>query len=209
MKITYKKGKGDKIHISADGEYVTTVDEVFFYSLGIKENSEMSPSELNGIIEKTGERRAYNYAVSLLSRRDHTKKEISDKLRLKGYSQYIDSVTEKLTNQGYLNDERFAKMFVRELISLKGYGKRRIEQELIRKGVDRDTVREILSETEVPEGRINEIITKKYSRYLDTEKGVQKTFNALMRLGYSYGEIRDALKEIADECDEFYEVTDE
>ena len=33
MKVTYKKGKGDKMHVSIDGVYTFTVDETFFYSL--------------------------------------------------------------------------------------------------------------------------------------------------------------------------------
>lgn len=209
MKITYKKGKGDKIHISVDGEYALTVDETYFYSLNIKENQEMDSSEFNKIAEKIGERRAYNYAVSLLSRRDHTRKELRDKLALKDHGQFAENVLDKLTEQGFLSDERFARMYIRELVNLKGYGKRRIEQELFRKGVDRELVREVLSETEIPEGRLNELINKKYLRYLDTEKGRQKTVNALMRLGYSYGEIKEALREISENDDDYYEVTDE
>ena len=73
-------------------------------------------------MEKAGERRAYNYAVSLLSRRDHTVKEINDKLKQKGYGQYASAAVLKLSEQGYLSDERFARMYVRELINIKKYG---------------------------------------------------------------------------------------
>ena len=205
MKITYKKGKGDKIHVSVDGEYAFTVDETFFHSLCLNEKREYSAEELNEITEKAGERRAYNYAVSLLSRRDHSVKEITDKLTQKGYGQYASVAAEKLLLQGYLSDERFAEMYVRELLNLKNYGKKRIRQELIRKGISRDIIENVISEAEFPDGRLRELIERKYMRFLDTEKGVQKTVNALLRLGYSYGEIRDALKEIA-ENEEFYEV---
>lgn len=205
MRITHKKGSGDKIHISVDGEYAFTVDEVFFHSLCINEKREYSADELNEFMEKAGERRAYNCAVSLLSRRDHTVKEIRDKLMHKGYGQYADSATEKLSEQGYLSDERFAYMYARELINLKNYGKKRIVQELIRKGVSRDIIDDVLSEAEIPDDRLRELIERKYMRYLDTEKGVQKTVNALLRLGYSYAEIRDVLREIA-ENEELFEV---
>ena len=205
MKITQKKGKGDKIHISVDGEYAFTVDEVFFAGLCLNEKREYSAEELRKITEKVVERRAYNYAVSLLSRRDHSVKEITDKLTQKGYGQYASVAAEKLLLQGYLSDERFAEMYVRELLNLKNYGKKRIRQELIRKGISRDIIENVISEAEFPDGRLRELIERKYMRFLDTEKGVQKTVNALLRLGYSYGEIRDALKEIA-ENEEFYEV---
>ena len=208
MKITHKKGRGDKIHLSVDGEYIFTVDETFYHLLCIDENYEYSAEELNEFIVKTGERCAYNCAVSLLSRRDHTVKEIKDKLMQKGYAQYADTTVEKLKNQGYLSDERFAEMYLKELINLKNYGKKRIVQELLRKGINRDIIDEVLSVTEMPDCRLIELIKRKYIRHLDNDKGVQKTINALLRLGYSYSEIRDALREIADSeelCEVNYE----
>ena len=138
MKITYKKGKGDKIHISVDGEYSFTVDEAYFYSLNLKENDELTADELKDITLKAGERRAYNYAVSLLSRREHTVKEITDKLNRKGYGQFAEKITERLALEGYLSDERFAGLYVRELLNYKGYGRRRIKDELLRKGISKE-----------------------------------------------------------------------
>ena len=208
MRITYKKGKGDKIHISVDGEYSFTVDEAYFYSLNLKENDELTADELKDITLKAGERRAYNYAVSLLSRREHTVKEITDKLNRKGYGQFAPKITERLALEGYLSDERFAGLYVRELINYKGYGRRRIKDELFRKGISKEIADDVLAEIELPENRLYELIEKKYIKYLDDEKGIQKTINALLRLGYSYSEIRDALKKIADET-EVYEVYDE
>ncbi len=208
MKITYKKGKGDKIHVSVDGEYSFTVDETFFYSLNLKENTELTADELKDITLKAGERRAYNYAVSLLSRREHTVKEIEDKLKRKGYGQFSEKTAERLMSEGYLSDERFAKLYVRELVNLKGYGRRRIRDELYRRGVSREIAEEVLHDTEFSDNRLKDLVEKKYLRYLDNEKGVQKTVNALLRLGYSYGEIRDVLREIADEND-MYEVDNE
>ncbi len=88
--------------------------------------------------------------------------------------------------------------------TLKKYGKRRIEQELYRKGVDRDIISEVLEETDFEESELVALIERKYSRYLGDEKGIQKTVNSLLRMGYSYGEIRSALNEIKENS-----VTDE
>ena len=41
MKLTYKKGKQDKIHISVDGEYSFTVDETYFLSMVIYNGKEV------------------------------------------------------------------------------------------------------------------------------------------------------------------------
>ncbi len=207
MKLTYKKGKGDKIHISVNGEYALTVDETYFYSLSLQNVSEITAEELNNITFMIGERRAYNCAVSLLSRRDHTAGELILKLKQKGYEQYAKAAVEKLIRGGYVDDRRFSEYYVRELINLKGFGKKRIEQELFRKGVSRDIIIEVLEEAEFSEEKLKEIIERKYLRYLGSEKGKQKAVNGLLRLGYSYSEIRDAIREIGEEyilevCDE-------
>ena len=196
MKLTYKKGKQDKIHISVDGEYSFTVDEAYFLSMGIYNGKEVDDNELEEIKQIVSVRRAYNYAVTLLSRRDHSERELTTKLSQKGYADGADEAIARLRDGGYVSDERFARLYVRELQTLKRYGKRRIEQELYRKGVDREIIREVLDETEFEQDELVSLIERKYGRYLCDEKGVQKTVNGLLRMGYSYGEIRDALKQI-------------
>lgn len=196
MKLTYKKGKQDKIHISVDGEYSFTVDETYFLSMGIYNGKEVDSDELEEIRETVNVRRAYNYAVSLLARRDHSEKELMTKLTQKGYTDGAEKAIDKLRVGGYVSDERFARLYVRELRTLKKYGKRRIEQELYRKGIDRDIISEVLDETDFGESELVTLIERKYRRYLSDEKGIQKTVNGLLRMGYSYGEIRDALKTI-------------
>jgi len=138
MILTYKKGKGDKIHLLVDGEYFTTVDEMYFDSLYLKNGQQIDEEKLCELKSITDVRRAYNYAVSLLSRRDHSYAELLRKLTAKGFKNGAEEALEKLKIQGYIDDERFAGMYVRELISFKNYGKRRIEQELYKKGIDRD-----------------------------------------------------------------------
>lgn len=206
MKLTYKKGKQDKIHISVDGEYSFTVDETYFLSMGIYNGKEVDSVELNEIIETVNIRRAYNYAVSLLSRRDHSEKELMTKLTQKGYTQGAEEAIAKLRDGGYVSDERFARLYVRELQTFKKYGKRRIEQELFRKGIDREIIREVLEKTNFDESDLVSLIERKYGRYLSDEKGIAKTINGLLRMGYSYGEIRDALKTINENIESDEEV---
>ena len=206
MKLSYKKGKQDKIHISVDGEYSFTVDETYFLSMGIWNGKEVDEEELEEIKQTVSIRRAYNYAVNLLSRRDHSERELMTKLSQKGYSGGAEEAIRKLRDSGYVSDERFARLYVRELQTFKKYGKRRIEQELYRKGVDREIISQVLEETDFDESELVSLIERKYGRYLSDEKGVAKTINGLLRMGYSYGEIRSALKEINENLDTDEEV---
>ena len=199
MKLTYQKGKGDKIHISIDGEYKLTVDEMYFASLYLKDGQEISPEEYSELESTVNIRRAYNCAVSLLSRRDHSENELMRKLREKGYGEGAQEAVEKLKSSGYVDDERFCRVYASELIRLKGYGKRRVEQELYRKGVSRETISNVLEEFTFDNDTLSDIIKRRYLYKMTDEKCTRRAVNALMRLGYSYGEIRDALNEINEE----------
>lgn len=209
MKLNFKEGKGDKIHVLVDGEYYFTVDRNYFAVMGIYQGKEVDRDELAALGEKAERRRAYNCAVGYLSRRDHSAKELLLKLRQKGYKESAEYAVEKLQNEGYVDDERFARMYVRELISIKKYGRRRIEQELYRKGIDKEIISLILEEADFGEDELCALINKKYLRFLSDEKGIKKTVAALMRMGYSFSEIKSALSKIADGEDYNFEVSDE
>lgn len=201
MVITYKKGKQDKIHISVDGEYCLTVDEAYFITLGLYEGKVIDECEFDELRDKINIRRACNYAVSLLARREHSERELITKLNLKGYKQGAEQAINKLKANGYLDDERFARLYAKELKSLKRYGKKRIEQELYRKGIATDIIRDVLDEMEFSNEDLIALIERKYMRYLSDDKGINKTINALVRLGYSYREIKDALSYISENAE--------
>lgn len=204
MKINFKSGRGNKIHIHIDGEYRMTADSDFVSSLGYAENYDINEEELAVLERAVSSRRAFNKATDLLSRRDHGEKELLIKLRQKGFKEEAEEAIEKLKYYGYIDDRRFAENYVKELIRIKHYGKRRVEQELYRKGIDREIISEVLEAAEFPESELVSLIERKYYRYLTDEKGIKKTINSLLRMGYSYGEIKDALKAVS-ETEEFTE----
>lgn len=194
MKLNFKEGRANKIHIYVDCEYRMTVDRDFIMSSNYYENCEISDEELAELEAQVSSRRAFNKAVDLLSRRDHASGELLVKLRQKGYSDGAEQAIEKLTEYGYIDDLRFAQNYCAELQRLKGFGKRRIEQELYRKGVSSDIISQVTDSIESDSDEIADILEKKYGRFLDTEKGVTKAVNGLIRMGYSYSEIKAALE---------------
>ena len=81
---------------------------------------------------------AYDKALKLLARRDHFRAELADKLHRKGFGQDdIDAALDRLAGLELLDDERLAGRFA-ELRALdRGWGPRRLELELRKRGVDR------------------------------------------------------------------------
>lgn len=201
MRLNFKPGKQNKVHIYVDGEYRMTADNDFVLTCGYGENSEIDDEELADLEQAVSSRRAFLKACDLISRRDHSSGELLIKLRQKGFSEGAESAIEKLTELGYIDDERFASSYAAELQRVKHFGKRRIEQELYRKGIDKSIISDVTDELDFDDSGLTDIIRKKYGRYLDSEKGVARAVNGLVRMGYSYGEIKKALEELNEEAE--------
>ena len=89
----------------------------------------------------------YNKALDIISRREHSKKEVRDKL-LKKFDDLsvIEDVIEKLIKNSLLNDSRYAEMYTRAR-KRKGFGPKRIGYELNSRGVS-ETLSSIAIEEE-------------------------------------------------------------
>ena len=208
MKITAKSGRKDKIHIYINGEYLLTVDEIFWFSCGLVSGDEINEEELTAFEEAAGSRRAFNSALNSLDYRDHSEKEIRAKLLRKHDADYVDEAVEKLIELDLVNDERYAENYARELFERKKFGKMRIKSELRAKGISADIANaavEELFEEEEPDNvqRIVDIIGKRYYNRMNDEVGRKKVFSALQGMGYSFSDIREAMSEFSD--DEYYE----
>ncbi len=208
MKITAKQGRGTKIHIHIDGEYLLTVDEDFWFSSGYVSGDEIDDGDLVAFKEAAGSRLAFNSAMFSLDMRDHSEREIRQKLSRKYDENSVDTAVEKLIDLGFVNDRRYAELLTRELFERKRYGKNRVRSELYRKGIASEIVNEVLEEYEnenEPDNvqTIVDIIEKKYYNKLIDEKSRQKVVAALVRLGYSFSDIRQAMREFT--SDDFYE----
>ena len=83
---------------------------------------------------------AYQRALGLLVRREHSRKELGRKLLSKGVDRDdLDLALEKLRRQDFQNDARFAAALARSRSS-SGYGPARIRAELAQHGLSRDDV---------------------------------------------------------------------
>jgi len=77
----------------------------------------------------------WNRALYLLSRREHSVKELREKLKRKGAEEeIIEQVIERLLEEDWLNEGRFAESFTRSRVA-KGLGPYRIRRELQERGV--------------------------------------------------------------------------
>ena len=203
MIISAQKGKQNKIHISIDGEYRLTVDADFWFSCGYISGDEIDEEQYKALEANIFKRRCFNRALNILSRRDHSEKELFDKLARADGNEAASSTVEKIKALSYIDDERYAAALAKELAERKGKSERAILSELIHRGIDRNTAENAISSLTLDECvKINILLNGKYRRKLETEKGRQQVFNALLRLGYGYSEIRSAMREYDESIEE-------
>ena len=148
------------------------------------------------------------YALRLITVKDRTKKEIIGKLREKNYDDTeIEKEIEFLQSYGYINDEKYAEKFVLDAINLKKWGKRRIESELLHRGISKDTVSDVIERLfpeDVRERLVGEIERRYKGADLSNIKERTRIFNYYARRGFSVDEIKGALNSLC----AFNDITD-
>lgn len=97
----------------------------------------------------TKEKTALEVAVAMLARREHSRVELAQKLRQKGFvAGEIELALDHLAARNYLNDERFAAVRAGYRAEQSKWGPMKIRQELVAKGVGREIADEALDEIE-------------------------------------------------------------
>ncbi len=140
----------------------------------------------------------YDKALDLLELRDHSRREIFDKLIAKyGYDKrdMANDVCDRLVENGLLDDERFARIYADELVRRKHVSQKGLRAALSAKGIDKSIIDIILDEMELdPIESINYLLDTKFkNRDLFDEKQCDKTINALYRLGFSLSDIKNVI----------------
>ena len=140
-------------------------------------------------------------ALEMLSRRPYSRRELKDKLLRRGTDeQSADECIAWLDEHGFLDDGEYAGAVARHY-SAKGYGAGRVKTELRRRGIERELADETLAELPENTEKIDAYIARRLSDPKDRDS-VRKIGAALFRRGYSWEEIRAALRRFDTETEE-------
>lgn len=185
-----------------DGEFAMNLDTQTLLENRFDVGRDIDDEELHEIISLSNERRAKEKALWLISYRDHSKKELADKIRRTCDEDSAQKAVDRLEELGLVNDEGFARRYAEQLIFSKHMSKRGVSYELSRKGIDKELAQEILEDIDVDENEeIKAVLEKKY-RNLDDEKTRRRAVAALQRLGYGWDSIRRAMDDYSDYTEE-------
>lgn len=196
MKITeIKPQKGHLFKITAD-EKEFFLDRDYLNESGLKVGSQLDGAEIKEHIKKSEYVRAKSRALWFLDRADRSEKTLFTKIVEGNISPTAAAeVIERFKELGLVDDKRYAENLAEKYLA-QNFSKRQVYAKIVSKGVPSAIVNEVLKETETDEvAQIKSLIEKKYKTKIDTKENTQKTVAALMRRGFNYSAVRDALKE--------------
>ncbi|HLW62949.1 MAG TPA: regulatory protein RecX [Flavobacterium sp.] len=136
------------------------------------------------------------------SYQDRCYKEVVSKLKMLGmYQTAIDHIVQELVQNNFLNEERFAQSFARGKHKFKGWGKRRIEQELKFREISAYNIKTALKEIETDYfSNFYSLAEKKWQTINEPSfiKKKRKWIDFLMRKGYESHLIFETLRDLED-----------
>lgn len=142
MKILkYKKKRNGQYELQLEsGEELTLYEEVILkFELLLKRR--VDEKDKTKILLCNQEYDVYYVALKALKNRFRSVKDLRELLLKKEYPrEYVDKAIDKLLQQGYLNDQSFAKAYINNQMITSSKGPRKIEKELLDKGVKSDII---------------------------------------------------------------------
>ena len=147
---------------------------------------------------------AYNYALNLLSARPYATSALRRKLIQKQYpAADADDAIRRLVDNGLLNDAKYAEQYARSKMMNSGTSKRRLQQDLFRKGIKGDlatnAIATVVDQEEIDTAAVVErIARKKLAQMGDLEPLVlrRRLFAFLARRGYELDEIKSVVSRL-------------
>ena len=192
-----------------DGNEGPTVDVRTLDESAYRAGGHITDEQLCGLLELSEYNRARERALYLLGLRDYACKELEKKLLTEARPEIAARVVERLTDVGLLDDVGYAERMAHSLSRSKKYPKRRIAQELQRRGVDRETAGYAAEAIECEDFKqALALIEKKYYNKMTDRESRAKVMAALARRGFSYEAIRQAISAYDESAQTEFEETE-
>lgn len=141
----------------------------------------------------------------LCSRREYCRQDIMKKVlaALGGDADEAGRIMDRLVEEKYIDDLRYASAFARDKSSIAGWGATKIRYMLAAKGIDRETIAAALQE--VDEGkasdRLEKLLSAKVRSLKDDPQCRMKLLRFALGRGYQYDEAAELIDRLLNERD--------
>lgn len=186
----------------AGEEFLFSVDDVVLYKNNIQIGSCFTQQELACISKQSLDTKAVDKAYTLLSSRMHSRKELYDKLLRKFEPENARYAVNKMEELGLVDDAAFAQMKAEYLLNVKKQSFSAIKMKLASLGIDKDIIDSVLLSFELDNQSddITRLLQTKYSSKLSQP---EKVVASLLRKGFKYGEIKQAMNNLQIDLQEY------
>ena len=187
-----QRGQGRWLAMLEDGS-ILRVGQQEIADFALYAGRELTEEEAAALTAGLRSRQMRERALELLSRKPQSRRELTRKLNEWGAGpEEADAVCDRMEELGYLNEAAYAARIV-EVYSARGFGEKKLRDELYRRGVPREEWDEALARVEDATQAIDDFLQKKLTGWTGDRKQLQKVTAALARRGFSWSDIRDAL----------------
>ena len=143
-------------------------------------------------------------ALALLDKRDYSRAELLKKLLEKGEDETeATQAVDRLEELGFVDDARYAPIVVRHYAA-KGYGARRVQQELARRGIPRELWDAAMEQMPAQDDTIDRLLQSRLRGVEVDRAALKRASDFLLRKGYGWDEIKSALERYHANIEEDY-----
>ncbi len=210
MKIEKYKYLGNgryKVFIDKN-DYIIFEDIILKYKILGKDN--ITKEELSKYLKENTFYEGYYKATSYINIKLRTKKEIEQYLSKNDFdSKVITKIIDKLTKDGYLNENIYTEAYINDQINLKIIGPLKIENDLIKLGIDKNIINKHLNcyTKEMQYEKIRKVIDKeiRLNKNKSSEMLKNKILMGLINKGFYRNDIILILDEFEIDDKDIYE----
>lgn len=188
------------MELSLENGQIYDIHREIAYKYDLTGIEDISEETLMKMLFDNDARRAFHRALYLLEGQSYSYHMMFLKLRSSYEEDVCYEVMDRLTKLGVINDWKYAENIARRSAEIKLYGPRRIKQILFQKGIPKSVIDKTVlqyADGEYQKEQIMQLLYKKYSRLLDDisdRKKIEKCKAALVRMGYGYSPIAEAVR---------------
>lgn len=184
--------KGRWLAVLEDGG-ILRIGENEVIDFALYTGKELTDEEAEGLQKSAQNSALREKTIELLTRKPMSRRELEWKMeQWEADETQILAICDRMEELGFLNDEEYAIRVVRHY-SMKGYGERKVRDELYRRGVPREFWDEALSRMEDPAETLDAFVSKKLAGKTPDPKELKKVSDALARRGYGWSDISEAM----------------
>lgn len=204
--VSVQRDKKHTVKVTFDNGKFFNFDLDYWNSAYLHENDFLDDTQLKNHLENSDYIRAKSRGMWFLDRADYSEKTLCEKIVAGGISPSAAAkAVARLKELGLVDDTNLATRLA-ERMSESGISKRECYAKLYQKGISPSVIKSVLQDTPFDElSQIETVIQKKYQRKLTDKENIQKVYAALIRKGFSYGAVREAIKKYTQEIEDYEE----